>query len=114
MQTTAMLRFDYTADYWDFTEEQDVSGNIIRTHFFKEVVHIAFGADPQTPRMDILCRTPMKKSALLLNIKDREGVEVLPGAEYSVTTIEPMLGVFGTSEGYAIRVALTNAPTFED
>lgn len=106
-------RFPYTADVYDYTiDTNSANGDPIYT--YSHSVKVEFGDDPSAPRVVIVAEKPLRKRIVVMNVRDRNGLEVLPGAQFSITSVAPVLSVFGTREGYRMQAALNNDPDFSE
>lgn len=110
MRFRAWYRLPYTADVYDYTIANDANGTLQYT--FKKTIKVDFGNDPTSPRIIVWADQPLRKRIILANIKDRNGVALLPGAQYTITSVVPVVSVFGTREGFSMQAALTNDPEF--
>lgn len=110
MKFRAFQKYPFTIDVYDFTIENDANGTL--NYSYKETIDVAFYIDPDAPRVTILSETPLRKRTQLLGLRDKNGVAVMPGAQYTVTRVDPIITVAGTSEGYRMQAALANDPTF--
>lgn len=111
MKLFTWRRYNYTADFYDYTIQNDANGTL--SYFLKGPVEIDFMNDPSAPRVVILSDKPLRRKSQLANIRGRDGKELLPGAIYLVTTVEVVLNPFGKREGFRMRAALANEPEFD-
>lgn len=114
MKLNTVTKFLLTADYWDFTTAIDPTGNAVNTYFYDSTIDISLDEDPTAVRIVILSEEPIRRSALLKNLKDRDGKPVLGDAQYKTTTIEPVLNVYGQRVGYRLMAALWVDPSFSE
>lgn len=110
MRLNAVRKYRYTADLFRFTRSTDVGGAEQLIYTYDSTIAIQLGGDPTSVRMTVKSATPAPRDGRLANIKDRAGNPVMEGANYRITSIEPMLSVFGYREGYIMKVAMQNAP----
>lgn len=113
MKLMTFTRFPYTADLYSANLVLDAGGNEQTVFEFYSSVEIGFAADPNAPRMVFTARSPMAVGWQLRSVKDKNGNEVLPGAWYSITSVEPVISVLGTREHFQMKAALANTPVFE-
>lgn len=113
MQLQAYVRHNMTAEYWNFTLTTEAGGTLTPVYANTGEVNFLFATDPSAPRAVILSKKPFRKGIQLRGITDSAGNDVLPGAWYVITAVEPVINMFGRVETYRHRAALANEPTFE-
>lgn len=109
MQTHAYVRYNLTAGMYLVLEDPVAEGGV---ETYVKDVKISFTNDPSAPRQVVVCEEPLPSGAVLTAIVDRYGVQSVPGGEWTVTSIEPVLNSFGVREMYRHQVAMRNKPNF--
>jgi hypothetical protein len=113
MRTQAMTRHKYTADYWNFTEEEVVftdadgvvSTGIQRNYFFSKKIKLTLGVDT-LQRLKVFADEPLPIFSQLRNIIDVSGTVVLKNGVWQVTGTESVLSAIGVVEGYRMQAKL--------
>lgn len=113
MRTQAMTRHKYTADYWNFTEEQvefiDADGvesvGTQRNYFFSKKIKLTLGVDT-LQRLKIFADEPLPIYSQLRNIIDISGTVVLRNGVWQITSTESVLSAIGVVEGYRMQAKL--------
>lgn len=108
MKTTTLVRFDFTADYWDYTSVTDELGTTTRIHTFDSTINCLV-MPAGNGGIYVLTRGALRVGAILKDLRDRHGNEILTDIngntlDVSVQLVEPQISVFGTIEGYKQRV----------
>lgn len=75
-------------------------------------IEFDFTDDPNAPRQELVADEPMPAAARITNIRDRGGDQPMPGSEWTITSIEPVISVFGRREVYRHQAALREPPDF--
>lgn len=111
MKLLGFKRFPFKGQMW-LPKEDEQSQNANIFYEFEKDVMFDFSDDPSAPRQLFVSDEPFPVSARILVVTDRYGTEPVPGAQWTVTTIEPIINVFGFGEGFRHQAALTEQPKF--
>lgn len=102
-------RFYFTGEMWipqvDVTEEEPV------LTYVKDIV-FDFASDPSTPRQVIVSEEPFPTTAVVLGVRDRNGVQPMPLAEWTITSVEPVINPFRGTDLYRHQAALRRVSDF--
>lgn len=104
-QLLAYKRYPFKGMMYLPLEDPSSQSNIPILTYIKDV-EFDFASDPSTPRSVILCEEPLPQSAVISAVVDQFDVQPLPGAEYTITTVEPLINVFGQRDLYRHQAAL--------
>lgn len=111
MRSTALVKFDYVAEYWDFTETINNAGVPVKAYYFsKHVPCLVLGA--LQGGIWLMSREPLRLDAQVRSVIDRMGNEVLKDSTNEAKThlvymLEPQMNVFGVLEGYKHQIRQT-------
>jgi hypothetical protein len=97
-------RYNYTARLFDWSEANDANGTLVYQD--KGDVSIEFATDPNAPRVIIYSPVPLRKRTRLASIRNHRGDYIMGATSYTITSIEPLITVFGDLEGYRMHAAL--------
>jgi len=116
MKLTVWKRFQYTGDVWAATKDQNSSsGNTVYTPLefpADSPFTFEFQGSPTSVRSIIVSRTPIPRDYIIVGIRDRNGEAILGNSQYKVTVIEPIVNMFGLSEGFKMTLALGRDSTY--
>lgn len=111
MKLLAYLRFNFTGDLWlPMADPNSTTGEPVMTK--EKEIRFNFMDDPNAPRQIIVAEEPFPTTSQVMAVKDRRGEYPIPGAIWTVTSIEPVISTLGTREVYRHQVALAEPPNF--
>lgn len=111
MKLLGYLRYHFVGDlYIAKADESSMNNEIIMT--LEKEVYFNFMDDPSAPRQVIVASEPFPTTCQIMAVRDRHDVAPIPGAIWTVTSIEPVISVFNTREVYRHQVALAEPPNF--
>lgn len=111
MKTLAIKRYQFSG-YLSIPKENMSNTSADHILVREKEIRFNFSGDPSAPRMVVVGSEPWPAKSVISDIKNRWGEEILQGAEFTVTTVQPILSMFGRVDGYKHQVALRDAPTF--
>lgn len=109
MQLYAYKRFRYTAQF--HLPLADPNSDTPVLTFIKDV-HVDFTNDPNSPKQVIVCEEPLPSAGVLTAMTDPYGNELIPGGEWTITTIEPVFNPLGFRELFKMQVNMRTKPDF--
>lgn len=110
MKLLSFVKFDHTADYWDYTVDGD-DPNVpsTRTYFYSKAIFLDVAGRVYVDQIDVISKEQLKGGAQLRNLKDKNGVLVLPlvggGQEYvyEINEVGFQENPFGFTEYFRYR-----------
>ena len=112
MRLLGFKRWQFTGDMYLPLEDPLSQNNVPVITLVKSGITFDFSDDPDAPRQVITSAEPMPQSAIITFIRDKYGNEPMPGSEWTVTSVKPVINVFGTREMYRMQAALKFQPDF--
>lgn len=107
MRFNTFKKYPFTADLWDYTVTQDAGGIDIRTYFFvRSGQKLDIKTDMSTRLLVLFEDTDLRPGVRLKNLVDAKGQELFVGGTYQLTTVEPIINMFGVRESYRSRGGL--------
>lgn len=111
MRALTVRRYQFTGMlYIPKIDVETSTGDVVLT-FEKDIV-FDFSGSGSSPRSVLFASEPFPTQAVITNVRNKYGDEILEGAEFTVTGVEPVLSPWGRSEGFHHLLAIKNAPTF--
>lgn len=102
-------RYNFTGEMW--LPQTDTSSEEPVLTFVKDV-NFDFMSSAATPRQVIIAEEPFPTSAAIMAVRDRNGVEPMPLAEWTITSVEPVFNPFRGTDLYQHLAALRKASDF--
>lgn len=110
LKLLSFVKFDHTADYWDYTvDNTNPNGSPVYTFFYSKGIRLAIAGRSYIDQVDVITTEPLKGGAQLRNLLDKRGVPLLPviggGQEYvyEVNEVGFQENPFGFTEYYRYR-----------
>lgn len=111
MKSLTLRRWQFTGMLWiPKVDTNDAQGR--SQLFYEKDIAFDFTGDPNAPRSVVVSSEPLPTTAVITRLRNRYLEEILPLAEWTVTSTEPILNMFGRVEAYRHQVALSNRPDF--
>lgn len=111
MKTLSMWRYQFRGSL--FIPKEDTTNTGVDYNFeYEKDITFDFSGSSSAPRSVIIAREPFPTLSRIDNIRNKHDEEIMEGAEFTVTSVEVMLSMFGRVDGYKHLVALRNAPNF--
>lgn len=79
--------------------------------YIKDIV-FDFASDPSTPRQVIIAEEPFPTLTTITGVRDRNGLEFMPLAEWTITSVEPVINLFRGVDLYRHQAALAKVSDF--
>lgn len=109
MQFWGYQRYHFTGQLWimkdDPREEQPVLT-------YEKDITFGFSGDPSTPRQVVMCPEPIPSTSVITGVTDRYDKAPMPGAEWTITTVEPVIDLVGGTQMYRHQAALSKTSDF--
>lgn len=110
MKLLSFVKFQHTADYWDYTVE-NTNPNVppVYTYFFSKGIFLEVAGRVYIDQIDVITKEPLKGGAQLRNLRDKQGNLLLPpiggGQEYyyEINEVGFQENPFGFTEYYRYR-----------
>lgn len=103
MKARAYQRYNYTVNLFDYVDQTQSDGSVLRTHSIAERDRKININTDNTNRLIITCATPIDLEWGLRTLKDRAGVEIGYGYMWYIKSIEPVINALGYVEGYRMK-----------
>jgi hypothetical protein len=101
MKTNSILKYRYSAEYWNYREKENGINNEIE-HYFTENIKLIMGPGT-TERINFYSRYLFRPGAYIKYILDVNKNNVQPNSYWQITNIEPSLNSFGQIIGYKYK-----------
>lgn len=111
MKFLGYKRYRFTGMLYLPKENTESSGGGAILEYEKDV-EFDFTDDPTAPRQEFVAAEPFPTAAHITFIHDRYGVEPLPTSQWTITSVEPIMGPMGGREAYRHQAALYEPPDF--
>jgi hypothetical protein len=112
MKLRAYARYLYSGDLYIPKIDEQSSDGTVTYELEEEGIPFDFMGDPSAPRSIIVAPRPYPTTAKILVLKNQYGEEIMPQAEWTITSVEPIVNMWSRVEGYRHQVALSNSPMF--
>lgn len=110
MKLLSFVKFDHTADYWDYTvDNSNPNQSPVYTFFYSKGIYLDVAGRVYVDQIDVISKEQLKGGAQLRNLRDKNGNLVLPviggGQEYvyEINEVGFQENPFGFSEYYRYR-----------
>lgn len=94
----------FTAEFWDFNQLSDESGEGSRQYFFSHEFVATLGTST-TVSINLYTDEPLRIMGFVKNLRDVNGEELVPDAQWRISQVEPQFNIWGLKEGYAVTAA---------
>lgn len=109
MKFTGYQRFYFTGQL--FIPMVDPNQEALVMTYVKDI-KFDFSSDPTSPRQVILADEPFPTTAQITGMRDRYGADIMPLAEWTITSVEPLINAVRGIELYRMQAALSKASDF--
>jgi hypothetical protein len=110
LKLLSFIKFDHTADLWDYTvDNTNPNQSPTYTYFYSKAFSLAVAGRAYVDQLDVITTQPLKANHQLRNLRDKKGNLLLPvvggGIEYvyQVNEVGFQENPFGFSEYYRYR-----------
>lgn len=112
------MKFDHTADLWDYTVD-NTNPNVppVYTYFYSKGIFLAVAGRVYVDQLDIISKEPLKANQQIRNLRDNNGQLLLPviggGIEYvyQINEVGFQENPFGFAEYFRYRCKRTPVVT---
>lgn len=112
MKLLGFKRWQFIGNMWlPLEDPSSQNGTPIQT-LVKEDIPFDFSDDPDAPRQVIVSSEPMPQLATITFIRDKFGNQPMPESEWTITSVKPVISIFGRREVYRMQAALKTQPDF--
>lgn len=102
--------YNFTADFWDYTETTDSTGAQVKTyHFVRNVSLTAVTTAGTAGKMTLYFQdseSDIRQFVQLFNFKGSDGNELHPHGIWQVDFVGPNINIWGGREGFKARASL--------
>jgi len=98
MKTNSIKRNRFSGDYYNFVTEK-VGDQDVTVHSFTRNIKFTLGSN-SGERVKFYSEKPLRVGSRILDIRDGQNLVILPNHYYQITSITPIINVFGHTTSY--------------